>query len=99
MALAFESLFPITRGKKTYYSIFDARQTLFSRTDGLTRMTWIKLLSIVVSPASEGEQDILERNFPWECQNHFTNQSGRFDQAIVLRQSTQPVSLAPLNPA
>ena len=71
MAPAFENLFPIVRGKKTYYCIFEARQNLFSRTDGSTRMTWIKLLSIVVSPASEGEQEILERNFPWECQNPF----------------------------
>ena len=71
MAPAFENLFPIARTKKTYYCIFEARQKLFSRTDGSTRMTWIKLLSIVVSPASEGEQEMLERNFSWECQNHF----------------------------
>ena len=71
MAPAFENLFPIARGTETYYCIFEARQKLFSRTDGSTLMTWIKLLSIVVSPASEGEQEILERHFPRECQNPF----------------------------
>ena len=71
MAPAFDNLLPIARGKETYYCIFEARQKLFSRTDGPTLMSWITLLSIVVSPASEGEQEILERNFPWECQNPF----------------------------
>ena len=71
MAHAFKNLFPIARRKKTYYCIFEVRQKLFSRTDGSTLTTWIKLLSIVVSPSSEGEQEILERNFPWECQNPF----------------------------
>ena len=70
-APAFENLLPIARGKETYYCIFEARQKLFSRTDGSTLMSWMSLLSIVVSPASEGEQEILERNFPWECQNPF----------------------------
>ena len=52
-APAFENLFSIERRKKTYYCIFKTRQKLFSRTDGFTLMIWIKLLSIVASPASE----------------------------------------------
>ena len=71
MAPAFENLFPIVHRKKTYYCIFEKEQKLFSRTDGSTLMIWIKLLSIVVSPASEGEKEILERHFPFECQNPF----------------------------
>lgn len=41
----------------------ERRQNLFSRTDRLILMTWLNMLSIVVSAASKGKLEILERKF------------------------------------
>ena len=77
---ALENQFPIVSfpAERRHYCLFEGRQNLFSRTDRLILMTWLNMLSIVVSAASKGKQEILERNF---------YKSGRFDQAIVLQQS------------